>query len=604
MSSPNKESEAALFKEFKAYHHTIFTERLNILLYLGIVIVPMFGWLDSIIHPELFKSFLTFRVATTILALFLLVINNTRWREKLSSWLATLVVIVMTVRVTAMVIMLGGETSSYYVAIILFMMGILTIVPFLLPMAILNCAIAFAIYLGGLLIFDTGITSYKSLINNTFFLFVAFGILCSASYFNCKSRFRDFKLRRALDDSQAKIQEYANNLEDIVEQRTREKLALENQLFQSQKMEAIGNMAGGIAHDFNNMLWTVMGYTSFIRNIRSEDKELNEHLNMIERSTKQAAGLTKQLLSLSRKGTPEVKPLNIGEVVEEAAALLEKSIKHNIHFEVDLDQNIQTVEIDANQFQQAIINLGVNANHAMENGGTLTLKVSNCLLSEALGEIPAGSYVLVAISDTGHGIPEGALSKIFEPFFTTKPEGVGTGLGLAMVYRMIQNHKGFIKVKSTIGLGTTFSIYIPTVDKLAHPLHEKQEDQSIAIKGEGTVLVVDNEEPLRKMLSKILQSMGYQILQAESGEQAIEMFTAKPQLVDLIIMDLNMPGMNGREAFLKLKERAKDVKVIISSGYLEAEDVEDMLDSGVAGILAKPFGVMEISKKIHQVLGR
>jgi len=604
MSSTTKESEANLFKEFKAYHHTIFTERLNILLYLGIIIVPMFGWLDALVLPQLLKSFITYRVATTIFALVLLVINNTRWREKISSSITTLVVIVMTVRVTAMIIMLGGETSSYYVAIILFMMGILTIVPFLLPMAILNCVIAFAIYLGGLLIFDAEITNYKSLINNTFFLFVAFGILCSAAYFNCKSRFRDFKLRRALDDSQAKIKEYATNLEDIVEQRTREKLALENQLFQSQKMEAIGTMAGGIAHDFNNMLWTVMGYTSFIRNIRPEDKELNEHLDMIERSTKQAAGLTKQLLSLSRKGVPEVKPLNIGEVVQEAVALLEKSIKHNIHFNIELDKKIQTVEIDANQFQQAIINLGVNANHAMENGGTLTLKVENCIIAEVLGEIPIGSYVIISISDTGHGIPEEALSKIFEPFFTTKPEGVGTGLGLAMVYRMIQNHKGFIRVKSAIGVGTTFSIYIPTVDKPAHPLHEKQEDQSIAIKGEGTILVVDNEEPLRKMLMKILQSMGYQTLQAEGGEQALKIYAEKPEAVDLTILDLNMPGMNGQEVFLKLKEINPELKVIISSGYLEAEDVQDILDSGVTGVLAKPYGVMDISRKIHQVLGR
>ncbi|MFA5928065.1 MAG: response regulator [Candidatus Margulisiibacteriota bacterium] len=594
-------SKATLRQEFAAYTRRLFWERLNILLYLGIIIIPIISWIDASVAPQLAHRFFVYRAVSIILAMIFLLIVHSRWGRKSVHILAYLCVITLSIQNTNMVLELGGESSSYYVALIITMLGILTILPLTLSEAVVQCTIAFAIYLGGIMIFDHNINNLQTLLNHLFFIIGSFAMLCSAAYFDHRSRFQEFELRRELNESQAQLKGYADNLEKMVAQKTQEKLKLEQQMMQMQKMEAFGTMAGGIAHDFNNILWTVLGYSSFIRTIRAEDKELNDHLDVIENSARQATSLTKQLLAFSRKDTHAFKPLDLGEIVQEAAVLLEKSIKHNVSFATEIGHDLSPVEADANQIEQAIINLGLNADQAMPNGGSLTIKAHNISLRHNQTEIPAGKYVCVTIIDTGQGIPEDIRLKVFEPFFTTKPEGKGTGLGLSMVYRMVQNHNGFVHLDSIVNNGTTFSLYFPASNKESVSIKTQKEAVSLT-KGEGTILIVDNEEPLRRILSKILQSIGYSTLEAESGKEALEIFEQKGADIDLIILDMHMPQMNGYEVFSKLQKLAPKVKVIISSGYIDGEEVQEMLASGAAGVLPKPYSATDISRKVHQAL--
>ncbi|MFH1429224.1 MAG: response regulator [Candidatus Margulisiibacteriota bacterium] len=592
----------AIRHDFKEYHRKLFVERLNVLLFVAIIVIPLFGLMDVVVTTQYSSRFLVYRAATCVIALLFLLFNNTKIGFKMAHATAMMGVIVMTVRITAMTILLGGEESSYYITIIITMLWVLSILPCSVREAIFYCTVAYIIYIAGLLMFDPQIINIMALISNNFFLLVAFSILCSAAYFNHKSRFQEFQLRRELRESRGQITKYANNLEEMVEQRTDEKIKLEQRLFHMQKMEAIGTMAGGIAHDFNNLLWTVLGYTSFIKTIRTEDKELNEHLEIIENSAKQASGLTKQLLALSRKDNISLRPLNLGEVIHEASTLLDKSIKRNVHLILDIHEGLKTAEVDAHQVEQAIINLGINADHAMPKGGKLEIEVKNCALSKAMEEMPAGDYICIAVADSGQGIPEKLRLKIFEPFFTTKQEGIGTGMGLAMVYRMIKNHNGFIRFDSTVDKGTTFFLYFPASDKKAQPLKDKKETGKIT-KGEGTILVIDNEDQLRIMLAKIIQTMGYKVLQAENGEKAIQIYEKERGNIDLIILDMHMPGLDGHETYFRLRNLNPEVKVIVSTGYIEAEEIQELFAAGVIGTLEKPYGVNEISKKLQSIIG-
>jgi len=407
-------------------------------------------------------------------------------------------------------------------------------------------------------------------------------------------------MTRELANQREQLNHYAENLEGMVAEKISEKLKLEQQLFQIQKMEAIGTLAGGIAHDFNNLLWGVMGYASYIRTIRPHDQELNKYVEIIEKSAKKASGLTHKLLTLSRQEYYEFLPIKLEAVSREACYLLEKSVKSSVKIDCKSYDTIHAIDADANQLEQAVINMGINADHAMPNGGILTVGTEDVILESPIEDIPAGTYVVLKIQDTGTGIPEAIRLKIFDPFFTTKPKGKGTGFGLAMVYSMVKNHHGYIHVQSEEGKGTTFSLYFPASHKKAITI--KEMDSPMEFKGEGTILVVDNEEVLRQMLARMLTTLGYKVLEAENGADAIKTHKKHASEIKLVVLDMHMPGMDGRETFHKLREANPELKVLISSGFMEGEDIQEVLAAGAAGLLGKPYGIKDISKKIHQVL--
>jgi two-component system cell cycle sensor histidine kinase/response regulator CckA len=386
--------------------------------------------------------------------------------------------------------------------------------------------------------------------------------------------------------------------EDVTERRR-----LEEQLIQSQKMESIGLLAGGIAHDFNNILGGILGYSSFVRAQVPKTEKIYDHLETIERSALRAAELTSQLLAFARGGKYVVGPILLNDLVKETTDLLGGSIGKHITLETRLDPDAPVIEADSSQIQQVLMNLCVNARDAMPLGGKLTLTTTRLKSSDAyLSSLPEAlpmQYVRVDIEDTGVGIDKSILGRIFDPFFTTKEKGKGTGLGLAMVYGIVKNHGGFVNVESAVGVGTKFSVYLPSVSKSAE-IATVPEVRTTG--GKETILFVDDEETIRSLVKDILEEKGYHVLAAADGGQAVEMFRNNPDGIDLVILDMTMPVMGGRETFIRLKEIKPSVRAILSTGYSEDDHAREVLALGVKAFVQKPYRVDDLAASVRKTL--
>ncbi|MDX9788476.1 MAG: PAS domain S-box protein [Desulfobacterales bacterium] len=378
---------------------------------------------------------------------------------------------------------------------------------------------------------------------------------------------------------------------------------LQTLLLQAQKMEAIGTLAGGIAHNFNNVLMAIQGRISLIlmdKDISSPDFE---HLKCIEDYIKNAAGLTKNLLGFARGGKYEVSPTYLNEFIAHESLMFAQA-KKEIQVHEKYGKDLWAVEIDHGQMKQVLMNLFVNAWQAMPEGGDLYIQTENVTLDAAYvksDNIAPGRYVKISVIDTGAGMDEATRQKIFIPFFTTREMGAGYGLGLASVYGIIRNHGGFINVRSKQGEGTTFNIFLPASNK---EVLKKKTLPVELIKGEGTILLVDDEEMIIEVGKKLLEILGYRVLVARSGKEAIEIVKHKNFDIDLVILDMIMPGMGGAETYDRLKEINPGNKVLLSSGYTFDSRAQEMLARGCDGFLRKPFSVEEISQKIRKILDK
>ncbi|MCP4725520.1 MAG: response regulator [bacterium] len=383
----------------------------------------------------------------------------------------------------------------------------------------------------------------------------------------------------------------------------KEKKKLEEQFFQSQKMETIGRLAGGIAHDFNNILTSLMGYADMLKMKHPEpDNMEGVAIDHILRGTVRAAELTKQLLGFARKGNFNPKPLNINYMIRDCVNVLENIFEKKIKVVFNLSPNIKAIEGDKSQIDQVISNIIINANDAMPNGGKLSFKTLNINYKKPSSKWPQerknGDYVQLSISDTGSGINKEVRDHIFEPFFTTKSEGEGTGLGLATVFGIVKNHNGYIDCESEMEHGTTFNIYFPVTDL---PVKESFTKNKV-LKGHGTILVVDDEENIRDSIGEILKSLGYKAISAKNGIEAINIFRKKHPKIDLVLLDMIMPKMNGRDTFYELKNIKSDVKVLLSSGYSKSEIIKELLSKGAAGFLQKPYEIEKLSREINKLI--
>ena len=395
---------------------------------------------------------------------------------------------------------------------------------------------------------------------------------------------------------------------DITEQKRGEdeKKKLEAQLLHAQKMEAVGTLAGGVAHDFNNVLQSVSGYVQLLLMRKGEDDPDLNYLNQIDKSIQRAAELIQQLLIFSRKVESKLEPVELNQEVVNVHKLLMKTIPKMVDIELHLAGDIETVNADPIQLEQIIMNLAVNSSHAMPDGGKFIIETENVVLDENyckahLGSIP-GEYVLLAVSDTGCGMNRETLKHIFEPFYTTKETGKGTGLGLAMVYGIVKSHGGYIMCYSEPGQGTTFKIYLPVLkgEGIERELeHNEVEDIR---GGDETIFLVDDEEDILDIGCDILKKYGYTAISADSGERALEVYGREGDRIDLVILDLGMPGMGGHKCLQKLLEIAPEIKVIIASGYSANGRVEKTLKAGASGFIGKPYRLAEMLKKVRGVL--
>lgn len=376
---------------------------------------------------------------------------------------------------------------------------------------------------------------------------------------------------------------------------------LEAQLTMAQKMEAIATLAGGIAHDHNNMMMGILGSVSLMLNTMDSSHPHYDHVKRIENLIHSSSKLTSQLLGYARQGKYEIKPLDLNELVRESAETFGRTRKE-IEIHLELSRELRALEADKSQIEQILMNLFINAADAMPKGGTLSITSANLTHLEIRGkpyQPKPGNYLELRLQDTGVGMDEKTMERIFEPFFTTKEMGRGTGLGLASVYGIVKSHRGYIDVESAEGQGTTFTIYLPATEK---QVKKSKESVDPIRKGKGTILLVDDEETVLYVGAKMLEHLGFQILKAQKGEEAVSLYSEKKRSIDLVVLDMIMPGMGGGQLYDILKEIDPDVKVILSSGYSLDGQAGEIMDRGCNGFIQKPFDLVQLSKKIHEVL--
>jgi PAS domain S-box-containing protein len=381
-----------------------------------------------------------------------------------------------------------------------------------------------------------------------------------------------------------------------------EKRNLEVQFHEAQKMESIGTLAGGIAHDFNNLLMSILGNATLaLMNLHPEDP-CSTYLNNIKRISNSGAMLAKQLLGFARGGKYEPKPTHLNELVAYQNQLFGRTHK-NLTFHEDFERNLRCSEVDRGQIEQVLLNIFVNAQQAMPESGSIFVKTENAVIdNDTVLPFPCkrGEYVKLSIRDTGIGMDEATRKRIFEPFFTTKEKGRGTGLGMASVYGIVKNHAGYIDVTSKPGKGTTVSIWLPVTDKVV--ADSLQSVGGKITKGSGTVLLVDDEEPICDVTSQLIELLGYRVISATSGWDAIRLYRESREPIDLVILDMIMPEMGGAETFDRLKEIDPNVRVLISSGFSIDESAYGTMARGAKDFIRKPFDMATLSKKIKNAL--
>jgi PAS domain S-box-containing protein len=384
-----------------------------------------------------------------------------------------------------------------------------------------------------------------------------------------------------------------------------QEVALQSQLSQAQKMEAIGTLAGGVAHDFNNLLTVIMGFSELLLTEKDEQDPSYADLQKINEAAQKGADLVKRLLAFSRKAEIKLRPLNLNYQIEQLQEMLNRVIPKMIAIELNLADGLSRVNADPTQMDQVLMNLAVNAKDAMPERGKLAIETSNVVLDEEYARthlgVKPGAYVLLSLSDTGHGMDKETLSHIFEPFYTTKEAGKGTGLGLAMVYGIVKQHGGYITCYSEPGQGTTFKIYLPVLAGTGDQL-ETAAREATPRGGTETVLLVDDEEFVRDLGKQILERSGYAVLTADNGKEALSIYSKERDKISLVILDLIMPEMGGKQCLEELLKIDPQIRVLIASGFAENGRTKEAIETGARGFVGKPYNMKGMLQAVREVL--
>jgi two-component system, cell cycle sensor histidine kinase and response regulator CckA len=391
----------------------------------------------------------------------------------------------------------------------------------------------------------------------------------------------------------------------VVAQDVTERHLLEQQFRQAQKMEAVGRLAGGVAHDFNNLLMVIKGHTELLLNVVPASEQIARKIEQIERAADRASSLTRQLLAFSRMQLLQPRVMNLNGVVEDMGRLLPRLIGEDIELVIRAAEDLGAIRADASQMKQVIMNLAVNARDAMPNGGRLSIETSNVELDSSYSAVHPvvrqGSYVHLAVSDTGTGMDAETQSHIFEPFFTTKEQGKGTGLGLATVYGVVKQSGGFIWVYSEVSKGTSFKIYLPRVDQ---PVEKSgfAQSPSEAPRGTGTILLAEDEQDVREVAREFLEPGGYTVIEAHDGTEAIQLVEKHKGAIDLLVTDMVMPGMTGQELGGLLRQKRDGLRILYMSGYSKHAAAESVQGDASIRLLTKPFSRWALLRAVHDIL--
>jgi two-component system, cell cycle sensor histidine kinase and response regulator CckA len=414
---------------------------------------------------------------------------------------------------------------------------------------------------------------------------------------------------RLLRDDEGQVRGIRSTIQDITEQKKAEEkmVSLQEQLRQSQKMEAVGRLAGGIAHDFNNLLTVIQGHCELSLLQLPENNPMREDIVEINKAADRAANLTRQLLAFSRRQIMEMKIIDLNSLVRELEKMLRRVMGEDIELVTVLEKDLGKIKMDPGQMEQVILNLAVNARDAMPAGGKFILETANVYIDEEYARthisVEPGPHVVLAVTDTGSGMSPQIKDRLFEPFFTTKEKGKGTGLGLSTVYGIMKQSGGNIWVYSEAGHGTTFKIYMPRVDQEADPLPRRDETVSM-LYGNETILLVEDESSVRGLAARVLRHQGYRILEAINGSEALKMAEKHKERIHLLLTDVIMPQIGGKELFDQLKPLRPDLKVLFMSGYTDNAIVQQgTLSPGIA-FLQKPFSPIFLTHRVREILER
>lgn len=400
------------------------------------------------------------------------------------------------------------------------------------------------------------------------------------------------------------FQAFSRDITDRIEAE-QEKEKLEDQLNHAQRMDAIGTLAGGIAHDFNNLLSGILGYSNMLKERLDPNDPNYKAVSVIENAADRAANLTQQLLGFARKGKHQNTPVDAKEALREVMELLGRTIDKNIVVQYQNRGSHTQVMGDPDQIRQVILNLSLNARDSMPRGGKLLLELDNVEMNEndciSFPDAKPGRYLVLMVGDTGTGIPASIQEKIFDPFFTTKDQGKGSGMGLSMVYGTVKNHGGFICLYSEENVGTCFRVYLPLY--LSEPEADvpSTEPQKLSA-GQGRILVVDDEEVVRELVTDMLETLGYEVITAVDGQEAIEQYREKKNEIDLILLDMIMPRLGGKDCFMELKRMNPEVRAVLSTGYSRDGAAQEILDQGMMGFIQKPYRINQLSEVVSEAM--
>ncbi len=406
----------------------------------------------------------------------------------------------------------------------------------------------------------------------------------------------------------AVLRDVSERKRSATESRTLEtnRVERERQLQQAQRLGSIGTLAGGIAHDFNNLFGIIMGYSMLLRRKKPDEAKLEKGLDSIQNAADRGATLVKQLLTIARKTETVFSPLNVNDIVIEVANKLEEIFPKSISISKTLQDKIPTVLADSGQLNQVLMNLGMNSKDAMPAGGTLSISTKVAAgdsLRAAYPAVESGSYVVLEVADDGTGMSEDTKHRIFDPFFTTKMPGKGTGLGLALVYSIMESHRGWIDVESEEGRGTIFSLYFP-VDSLSDEKASRNpEEQSEEIRGgRETIFVIEDEEMLQDIMRNFLAPKGYNVIGARDGEEALQIYSERAREIDLVVLDLGLPKIDGEQVVDRIWSIRPGAKVVVASGFVDSETHEKLLGAGVISFIPKPYSLRQVLGTVREAL--